>query len=364
MPRKKLFFCAPVIWVILLVTFWATSATAVNQTSTSAAITANSACGLAGGTRYTFAEVDYDIITAYLAGNNYVLFTVTLGATNYSGSPDAPILCQPITNAVFSGTGLGALGGDLPDDLVELDTLDSEVSDMTDGAGGGADSTADVTAYVSGAASSQIIYIYITDIQAATNWADSNTHPWIRIGLDEGISTEIWADVHDYSGLNRLNLTTQFTPVTLTIAGDNEIGHYIAPSVNSIDVTATSMPVYNGTCCADTGAVDLKFESNTVLSHGDRITMDLASEMSLCSDISLVIGNGGDNIAFDHDDIIAVGGGGPVGYFNDGDSMPAGFVDGLNSTLGGVYFVISGTAGSQRITIDIVGASAQVLASP
>jgi len=264
MRRKKFFACASAIWAVLLVVLMATSAMAINQTSRSEEMIANSTCDFAGSTTYIFTQDDYNIIVAYLNANEFVQIRAALNGTDIDPSSDVPVLCEPITNPLFDGTGLGAMGGDIPDDLVVLDTLGVEVSDMSNVAGilagigasndgAAADTIPDVTAYVYGADGSQIITIYITDIQAAdgidnsgatTDWEDASNFPWVKIGLwdevgadggtqtaqvgDDEFGTAICADVHDFGGLSKLTLSTDFDPVTLTVTGsDNEIGHFI-----------------------------------------------------------------------------------------------------------------------------------------
>lgn len=296
MRRKKFFACASAIWAVLLVALMATSAMAVTQTSRSEEMIANSTCDFAGSTTYVFTEDDYNIIVAYLAaGNQYVRIRAALNGDNIDPASDVPVLCEPITNPLFDGTDMGAQGplyvfgavagsgDDLPDDLVALDTLGVEVSDMSDDDGTAvADNIGDVTAYAYGADGNQVINIYITHIQPASNWTDANTFPWIKIGLhdevaadaalavtqhdgwdpladaetngtgagpadglpdpgvgladDDYISTAICADVHDFGGLSKLTLSTDFEPVTLTVTGsDNEIGHFIAQAPFTLD---------------------------------------------------------------------------------------------------------------------------------
>ncbi len=264
MKKKKFFTIASAIWAVLLVALMATSAMAVTQTSRSEEMTANSTCDFAGSTTYIFTQDDYNIIMAYLATHEYVQIKAALNGTDINPSADIPVLCESIINPAFDGTGLGALGGDIPDDLVVLDTMGVEVSDMSNiagnlaGVGASGDATAadtipDVTAYVYGAGGSQRITIYITDMQAAdgidhsgatTDWEDAANFPWIKIGLwdevgadggtptaqagDDEFGTAICADVHDFGGLSKLTLSTDFEPVTLTVTGsDNEIGHFI-----------------------------------------------------------------------------------------------------------------------------------------
>jgi hypothetical protein len=124
----------------------------------------------------------------------------------------------------------------------------------------------------------------------------------------------------------------------------------LAFGANTANVTVTSEPIEQGTACSKAGGFAIEFDSGTVLAHGDQITADLDLGVTLCTAIDLEISAGGS--------------GGTWGStLLDGAAPPATgapVVDPTgaatsHATDGGVYFRISGTEGSARITIDVIG---------
>lgn len=228
---------------MFLVVFMASSAMAAIQLgSRSQEMTANSTCDLAGTITLTFPEAEYDIINTYLGANDAAVIRVSLSGTDIPPSADVPRLCEPITGTVLGG-GLGAQAGDLPDNLVDIQTIDVEVSDVSGAAG--PNTIRDVTAYVIGTEGSQYFTIYITgfEARAGENWADPNTWPWIKVGLFQDLidagdheHTAICGDVHDFSGLSKLTVSLNLTPNTLTYTtADNQIGHFLVAEVDLRD---------------------------------------------------------------------------------------------------------------------------------
>ena len=238
---------------MFLVVFMASSAMAINLNSRSEEMTANSSCDLGGTITLTFTETDYNNIMAYLDVNdpngdgvagtgteNAVIIRVSLSGTDIPPTADVPILCEPI---VGTAAPLGASLVALPTNLVALETIDVEVSDIADGLGGSTDGTADVTAYVVGADNSQYFTIYITDIQLADDWTNENTYPWIKVGLYQDLldaldleHTAICADVHDFGGLSKMTVSLDLTPSSLTYTtSDNQIGHFLVAQVDLRD---------------------------------------------------------------------------------------------------------------------------------
>jgi hypothetical protein len=240
-----------VVLVALVVgVFIASSAMAINLNSRSEEMTAFSDCDLGGTITLTFTESDYNTMMGYLGGAdpnadtaagtgtaNAVIIRVSLSGTDIAPDADVPLLCEPIAGTAAPN---GAAGTALPIDMVAIETIDVEVSDMSDGVGGGTDGTPDVTAFVIGPDGAQYFTIYITDIQRASNWADENTFPWIKVGLYQDLidaldleHTAICADVHDFGGLSKLTVSLQLTPATLTYTtADNQIGHFLVEQVD------------------------------------------------------------------------------------------------------------------------------------
>ena len=239
--KKTMLIIATLVAAVMMTT----SAMAYVLNSRSEEMTANSNCDFAGTITLTFNEEDYNTISAYLVANEAALIRVSLSGTDFAVGSDIPVLCEDIQGAL-AGTGLGALGGDLVDNLAVLDTIGVEVSDVVDDAVGGAagaeaDGTADVTAYVKGTSGQQYFEIYITGIQNNDDW-DNDPLPWIKIGLhdevitvaggDDDVSTAICADVHDFNGLAKLTVSIDNTPSSLTTTtSDNQIGHFLVENI-------------------------------------------------------------------------------------------------------------------------------------
>lgn len=243
---------------MFLVVFMASSAMAINLNSRSEEMTANSDCDLAGTITLTFTQTDYNNIMAYLSGvnnvngtgplgtgtENAVIIRVSLSGTDIPPTADVPQLCEPI---VGSAAPIGAAGVAMATNLVALQSMTVEVSDIADDVGGGADGIPDVSAYVVGVDGSQYFTIYITDIQAASNWSDENTFPWIKVGLYQDLldvldneTTAICADVHDFGGLSKLTVSLDLTPSSLTYTtADNQIGHFLVAEVDLRDCDKT-----------------------------------------------------------------------------------------------------------------------------
>ncbi len=265
MRRKSFFACASLIWATMMV-FMATSVMAdINVTTSSKEMTDNSTCDQAGTMTLNFTQADYGIMNAYLTedvnpadgtpDNNAVVLNITLSATNFSGSPAEPVLCKDIAYAATHAAVNGASGTTLPNDtlLVYLDELGVEVSDVNGGASG-----ADLTAYIYGVEGQQTFYIYITALDAAANWDESaGPTPWLKIGLT-GLTdlatgllsedTSICADVRDFAGLNKITVSIQPTPLTLTLTGDNEIGQFTDPGAFTLDICSGTKTAPAFTC--------------------------------------------------------------------------------------------------------------------
>lgn len=227
---------AAVLVAMVLCVFMASTAMAINVTTRSAEMDDFSPCDRAGTIQYTLTEPDYNDIVAYLAANDYVLIRVALNGLSLPPSPALPVLCQPIYGTV-DGTGLGALGGNLPyTNLVALDSIDVDVSDVAGTAAG-----ADMTAYVHGDVGDQFIEIFITAVQAGADFVVEP--PWIQVGLyDDLLAVDpldethpICAAVVDFSGVSTLTISNEAQPNVLTFSGDNEIGHFLTMTVDQED---------------------------------------------------------------------------------------------------------------------------------
>lgn len=234
-----------IIATMLIAVFMTTSAMAYVLNSRSEEMTANSYCDFAGTITLTFVESDYDTIQGYLATNDYVLIRVSLSGTDFAAGSDVPLLCKDIEGSADAANYAGDVTVPNDTDVVALQTIGVEVSDVTDatGSGAGADATPDVMAYVYGQTGDQYLEIYVTDIQPAGDWSNENERPWIKVGLyDELIDagdlqdTAICADVHDFDGLSKLTVSIDNTPSSLsTTTSDNQIGHFLVEDMELRD---------------------------------------------------------------------------------------------------------------------------------
>lgn len=128
----------------------------------------------------------------------------------------------------------------------------------------------------------------------------------------------------------------------------------VAFANNRIEVKVTSEPLPEGTTCSKGGGFSLEFDTNTQITVGDQITIDLdyissANNAKLCKDIDLEISLGGSAGGWTAAAILGNNSDGPVYYIDDTNDVD--LLTGANS----VYFRLAGTAGSQRITLNVMG---------
>jgi len=213
-----------------MVCFMATAAMAGNNTTRDAEMTANSPCDQAGSVQYELTEDDWDAIAnfLYVENHDYVEIRVTLTGTDVDSGDASPELCKDIQGSSYAD-GVPHSG-----DLVALDTLDFEISDVALGGNG----EADFEAYVYGDEGDTRFFIYITDLgDDEPIWGNVEEWPWMKVGLyeevidtdqpgDDEYSTAICADVTDYEGVNKLIIANDVTPQNITFTGDVYIGHF------------------------------------------------------------------------------------------------------------------------------------------
>jgi len=125
-------------------------------------------------------------------------------------------------------------------------------------------------------------------------------------------------------------------------------------AANRVEVKVTSEPLPEGTTCSKGGGFSLEFDTNTQITVGDIITIDLdyitsTNNAKLCKDIDLEISLGGNAQGWTAAAINANGSDGPIYYIDDGADND------LNAGGNSVYFRVTGTAGTQRITISVMG---------
>jgi hypothetical protein len=127
----------------------------------------------------------------------------------------------------------------------------------------------------------------------------------------------------------------------------------LAFAANNVGVNVTSEPIHAKAVSDKGGGFTLTFDEGTVLSAGDQITADLTYGVTLAKNIDIEISAGGSENPW----TATVAGGGNVPTSGGPVIFPTGAVGGIVVANGGVYFHVSGTAGTQRITIDVLGAA-------
>ena len=134
----------------------------------------------------------------------------------------------------------------------------------------------------------------------------------------------------------------------------------IALALDRVEVKVTSEPIMAKATCDKAGGFSLEFDGDTILTDGDQITIDVdyingSAYTSLCRDIDIVIAP--------LDDVILTPGS-VSGTSWDGTSSIANENSPVYSTgiamtsIGGIFFHITGQEGTQRITVDILGVNA------
>lgn len=121
-------------------------------------------------------------------------------------------------------------------------------------------------------------------------------------------------------------------------------------AANQVFVNVTSEPITQNSPCDKAGGFSLQFDTNTVLTVGDVITIDTALGTTLCRSVDLEISNGGSGGLWNAATVMAQDNTGPIYYIDD----PATAAN-LTDVGGGVYFRLRGLAGTQRLTLTVEG---------
>lgn len=109
-------------------------------------------------------------------------------------------------------------------------------------------------------------------------------------------------------------------------------------AAQQVDVKVTSEPIAQAATCEKAGGYTMEFDAGTAIADGDQITIDLPLNVTLCTDINIMIPWN------------AVVGDTAAAYATEDASSTD-----LVATTGDVEFYISGDMGSQRVTVDVVG---------
>jgi hypothetical protein len=134
---------------------------------------------------------------------------------------------------------------------------------------------------------------------------------------------------------------------------------------NRINVKVTSEPIPQGSTCDKAGGFSFEFDPDTVLAVGDRITIDLPLAVSLCKTIDLEISADGSDNQWTGN-LTNGNAGGPGNVPITGSPLIDPEQDSV-ATNGGIYFRLTGTNGSQRVVLNVLGdtgASLQVGSDP
>ncbi len=129
-------------------------------------------------------------------------------------------------------------------------------------------------------------------------------------------------------------------------------------AANTANINVTSEPVRAGASCDKSGGITITFDRDTVLTDGDQITMDLTLNVTLCTDIDIVISNADTAAYADLENLVDIE---DVGWdeINSDIGGPVVLTDAVapfsSSVGGGVYFHIYGIEGQARVTIDVIG---------
>jgi len=219
---------------LFLAVFMASSAMAFNVTNRSAEMDDFSPCDRAGTIRMNWTQSDLTQINTWLVTHDYALIRIALNGTDLPTNPTLPKLCKDI-HGTATYTGLVS-GNPIPNSgqLVLLDELNVEISDITGSAAG-----PDGVIYVHGNAGDQFISVYIVSTAGVVIGATEDLTSWFKIGLfDELVGavtgaekTSICAQVLSFSGVSKLTISNEAFPNTLTFSGDNEIGHFLTQLV-------------------------------------------------------------------------------------------------------------------------------------
>lgn len=126
-------------------------------------------------------------------------------------------------------------------------------------------------------------------------------------------------------------------------------------AAQQVEVKVTSEPIAEAATCEKAGGYTMEFDSGTVISDGDQITVDLPLNVTLCNDIDIMIpysavDNNGDGDGIDNSAETVIR---SLAAYATEDSSSSDNMD----TLGDVEFYIHGDAGTQRVTIDVTAAT-------
>jgi hypothetical protein len=218
---------------ILIIFLSASPALAIRLAPSPQQMCASAPCGRAGQVLIQFEAADFTALEShFLAGSEFALLRFTLSGTNLNPSLGPPVLCQsivgdPSNDLVFSNPSSSF------EDVVDLDVLDVEVSDIS------GNSIPDFTAYITGTSGTQYFEVVITDFDPGEIPVQPTALPWLLVGLDsnnwpiaDGESHALWVDVSAFNETSVLEVSLDTFPLTLTYTpGADEIGLFVSCNV-------------------------------------------------------------------------------------------------------------------------------------
>jgi len=119
----------------------------------------------------------------------------------------------------------------------------------------------------------------------------------------------------------------------------------LAVAANRVEVKVTSEPIGYHSPCDKGGSFSFEFDPGTVVQEGDQITIDLPYGVTLCKDVDLYVLQGSGNWYWENGEIPD----------DSQDESPLTYKSSPPVVDGGIYFHVYGSAGSQRLTIDVIG---------
>lgn len=142
----------------------------------------------------------------------------------------------------------------------------------------------------------------------------------------------------------------------------------LALAANRVEVKVTSEPIPQGASCSKAGGFSLEFDEGTALVVGDQITADTDFGTTICKSFDFIIAPAGD-VVLNPDGTYFAGTlwGDPavvatnVLPYANGTAAFTQTVAGTVTGSTGVVFRVRGIAGTQRITIDVLGPAGNTL---
>lgn len=130
----------------------------------------------------------------------------------------------------------------------------------------------------------------------------------------------------------------------------------VSHATSTSTVTVTSNPIQQNSACDKAGGLTITWGPNSVLTAGDQITGDLPLGVTLCKNINFEISAGGNALNTAGNRFVAGTTAAPTNTVPGGGFELVGdAVNTVTTGAAGLYFQVVGVAGSQRVTIYVLG---------